>query len=67
MGDVSLCSCSVRSDLGADRGSLGRGWCEPRGDGRVPAELRAGQPWSTRPDRASRVFRVDPGGALLPG
>ena len=58
-GDVSVCSCSVTSDLTTDRGSLGSGCCEPRGDGHVPAGLRAGQPWTTRQDRASRVIGVD--------
>lgn len=66
-GDMSLCSCGVTSDLTADRGSLGSGCCEPREDGHVPAGLRAGQPWTTRQDRASRVIRVDPGGTLAPG
>lgn len=55
------------SDLTADRGSLGSSCCEPREDGHVPAGLRAGQPWTTRQDRASRVIRVDPGGTLAPG
>ena len=67
LGDVSLGSCSVRSGLSAHRGSLGRGWCEPRGDGRGPAELRAGQPRTTRLGGASGVFRVGPGGTLAPG